>query len=113
MYIFNHKIVETLLSTNVTIESQAHNTMHQATDKKDSSCPKMALCITHSTPLHCATARGHLTVCWLLLLLSFSIDDADNLGNTPLHQATSRGSDNVAQCFLEHDADMNKQIDSS
>eukprot|EP00957_Ditylum_brightwellii_P111131 8473784-Ditylum_brightwellii.AAC.1 len=66
--------------------------MHQATDERDGSCPKMSLHITLSTPLHCAAARGHLTVCWLLLLSSFSIDDVDNLGNTPLHRAASSGS---------------------
>jgi len=62
-----------------------------------------------TTPLHLASAKGHLSICWILILSNEnSLDAIDKYGNTPLHSAASNGRHEVLSCFLLFGADWTK-----
>ena len=57
--------------------------------------------------MHRAAQKGHLGVCWQLLLSSLChIDDVDCLGNTALHVSAANGYENLVQFFVENGADF-------
>ena len=63
-----------------------------------------------TTPLHIASQRGHLSICWILLLSDeFSLDVVDEYGNTPLHTAAANGHASLVKCLLDHGADWTKR----
>ncbi len=57
--------------------------------------------------MHRAAQKGHLAVCWQLLLSPLChIDDVDYLGNTALHVSAANGYENLARFFVENGADF-------
>ena len=59
------------------------------------------------TPMHAATAEGHVDILSLLLEHDAHVDDRTSVGWTPLHHAVSNGKVEAAQCLLDHGADIN------
>lgn len=65
-----------------------------------------------STPLHCATWKGHPEVVALLLAAGADVNAMNNnehWGTTPLHAAAHANQAAIAQILIDHGADMNAQ----
>lgn len=63
-----------------------------------------------STPLHCATWKGHLETVAVLLSAGANVN-AQNInehwGTTPLHAAAHANQAAIAKLLIEHGADLN------
>ena len=62
-----------------------------------------------STPLHCATWKGHPDVVALLLKLGADVNarnNNDHWGTTPLHAAAHANQRAIAELLIEHGADI-------
>lgn len=62
-----------------------------------------------STPLHCATWKGHAPVVLLLLEAGADVNARNNnehWGTTPLHAAAHANQAAIAQILLDHGADL-------
>lgn len=63
-----------------------------------------------STPLHCATWKGHQAVVALLLNAGADVNAQnhnDHWGTTPLHAAAHANQAAIALMLIEHGADLN------
>jgi ankyrin repeat protein len=63
-----------------------------------------------STPLHCATWKGHTDVVALLLNAGADVNaenQNDHWGTTPLHAAAHANQVAIAQLLIDHGADLN------
>jgi ankyrin repeat protein len=63
-----------------------------------------------STPLHCATWKGHVDVVAFLLTAGANANahnKNDHWGTTPLHAAAHANQSAIAKLLLEHGADVN------
>lgn len=63
-----------------------------------------------STPLHCATWKGHPDVVALLLEAGADVNaqnQNDHWGTTPLHAAAHANQVAIAQMLIDHGADLN------
>ncbi len=62
-----------------------------------------------STPLHCATWKGHLNVVELLLSHGANVNaknNNDHWGTTPLHAAAHANQRAIAELLIAHGADI-------
>ena len=62
-----------------------------------------------STPLHCATWKGHLDVVALLLKSGAdvnAVNENEHWGTTPLHAAAHANQAAIARLLLEHGANL-------
>ena len=68
-----------------------------------------------STPLHCATWKGHLETVAFLLTAGANVNaqnSNDHWGTTPLHAAAHANQTAIAKLLIEHGADVNaKDLD--
>jgi ankyrin repeat protein len=65
-----------------------------------------------STPLHCATWKGHVETVAFLLAAGADVNahnSNDHWGTTPLHAAAHANQVAIARLLLEHGADVNAQ----
>ena len=65
-----------------------------------------------STPLHCATWKGHPAVVALLLDAGADVNARNNnehWGTTPLHAAAHANQAAIAQMLIDHGADLTAQ----
>jgi ankyrin repeat protein len=65
-----------------------------------------------STPLHCATWKGHLHVVDLLLSSNADVNAQnhnEHWGTTPLHAAAHANQTAIAQLLIDHGANVNAQ----
>ena len=63
-----------------------------------------------STPLHCATWKGHVETVAFLLTAGANVNaenDNEHWGTTPLHAAAHANQVAIAKLLLEHGADVN------
>lgn len=63
-----------------------------------------------STPLHCATWKGHQRVVELLLTVGADVNarnNNDHWGTTPLHAAAHANQRAIAELLIAHGADIN------
>ena len=63
-----------------------------------------------STPLHCATWKGHVEVAAFLLVAGADVNaqnQNDHWGTTPLHAAAHANQAAIARLLIEHGADVN------
>jgi len=63
-----------------------------------------------STPLHCATWKGHVAVVAVLLEAGADVNarnQNDHWGTTPLHAAAHANQAAIAQMLLDKGADLN------
>ena len=63
-----------------------------------------------STPLHCATWKGHAEVVALLLQAGADVhaqNNNDHWGTTPLHAAAHANQAGIAQLLIDHGANVN------
>lgn len=69
-----------------------------------------ALDSDRSTPLHCATWKGHLETVAFLLTAGANVNaqnSNDHWGTTPLHAAAHANQAAIAKLLIEHGADVN------
>lgn len=65
-----------------------------------------------STPLHCATWKGHREIVALLLDAGADVNAQnknEHWGTTPLHAAAHANQAAIAQMLIDHGADLNAQ----
>lgn len=65
-----------------------------------------------STPLHCATWKGHLEAVACLLAAGADVNarnNNDHWGTTPLHAAAHANQKAIAQLLIERGADLNAE----
>ncbi len=65
-----------------------------------------------STPLHCATWKGHRDVVALLLSAKANVNahnQNEHWGTTPLHAAAHANEATIAQLLIDNGADLNAQ----
>jgi ankyrin repeat protein len=81
---------------------------------KDLVATDAALVYAHdsdgSTPLHCATWKGHLETVAFLLSAGANVNahnSNDHWGTTPLHAAAHANQTAIAKLLIEHGADVN------
>lgn len=63
-----------------------------------------------STPLHCATWKGHVETVAFLLTAGANVNahnSNDHWGTTPLHAAAHANQTAIAKLLIEHGADVN------
>jgi len=63
-----------------------------------------------STPLHCATWKGHLETATFLVNAGANVNahnSNDHWGTTPLHAAAHANQAAIAKVLIEHGADVN------
>ena len=59
-----------------------------------------------NSPLHWAAFKGHLKICFKLLLHGVPLTDVDGEGNAALHLAAAGGDTATMVCLLNHGADL-------
>lgn len=72
----------------------------------------VVLLINGSTPLHCATWKGHQEIVAFLLDAGADVNAQnrnEHWGTTPLHAAAHANQAAIAQLLIEHGADINAQ----
>jgi ankyrin repeat protein len=65
-----------------------------------------------STPLHCATWKGHLETVAFLLTAGANVNahnSNDHWGTTPLHAAAHANQAAIAKLLIEHGAEVNSK----
>lgn len=102
----NEILVDTLLATDAPTEYKTFKFKNRV---KPGIASKESKNISVNTPLHRAAQRGHLGVCWLLSLSSYSAHDVDAVGNTPLHLAASHGHERVVKFLIDDGCDVSSK----
>lgn len=62
-----------------------------------------------NTPLHLASARGHIGIAKILIEKGAKIEAKDNYGNTPLHLAAKHGHTGTAKMLIEKGAEIESE----
>ena len=104
----NQTLVDCLLAENAALEYKSYRLKEIAFNRENNLNSNPAN-VNVNTPLHRAAQQGHLEVCWILVLSSFSHKDIDESGNTPLHLAASNGHKRVVKFLIDIGADTSAQ----
>eukprot|EP00814_Leptocylindrus_danicus_P000875 CAMPEP_0116025254 /NCGR_PEP_ID=MMETSP0321-20121206/12921_1 /TAXON_ID=163516 /ORGANISM="Leptocylindrus danicus var. danicus, Strain B650" /LENGTH=555 /DNA_ID=CAMNT_0003497377 /DNA_START=438 /DNA_END=2102 /DNA_ORIENTATION=- len=102
----NEVLVDALLATDA---PTAYKTYKFKNRVKPGIASKESRTVSMNTPLHRAAQRGHLGVCWLLSLSSYSVNDVDSIGNSPLHLAASHDHKRVVKFLIEDGCDVSRK----
>jgi len=102
----NEKVVDALLGEgSAALEYKTYQFRKEHAPKR-CNCNYELEPIAVNTPLHRAAQRGHLEICWMLMLSSYSPDDIDQSGNTCLHLAAANDQQRVVELFIECGANV-------